>query len=119
MSKQALSQTIRKKGGLIISEGTLDTVSLLCTARDLLMSWGIRTQLTHMIDLAIGMSLVDQTASHAYYYNRLKVHATPEELFHLWSEDVFNLFNEIAPKGYYFGSHEGDGACIGWFSSTL
>jgi len=30
-------------------------------------------------------------------------------------EDVFNLMQCIAPKGCYFGSSEGDGACFGFW----
>lgn len=32
-------------------------------------------------------------------------------------EYLFNQLEEMAPDGYYFGAHEGDGACYGFFPS--
>ncbi len=31
-------------------------------------------------------------------------------------EDIFDLMNEIAPEGCYFGTHEGDGTCFGFWT---
>jgi len=53
-------------------------------------------------------------ASTESYYSRLCIQ-NEEEAAYLWNEEVYNLFNHLAPAGYYFGSLEGDGACIGWF----
>jgi len=33
------------------------------------------------------------------------------------SEDFFEMMNEAAPIGYYFGVSEGDGACFGFWKS--
>ena len=38
------------------------------------------------------------------------------EQFSMWlNEDIYAAMEEIAPEGYYFGSSEGDGACIGYW----
>jgi hypothetical protein len=29
--------------------------------------------------------------------------------------DLFDRLNDFAPEGYYFGAHEGDGACFGYW----
>lgn len=33
----------------------------------------------------------------------------------LLNEDCFYLLNDISPIGTYFGSHQGDGACFGFW----
>ena len=54
--------------------------------------------------------------SENYFYNRCKIiDQKLEEAVYILNEDIFNLFNEIAPDGYYFGNIEGDGACFGFF----
>jgi hypothetical protein len=30
-------------------------------------------------------------------------------------EDLFNILNDVAPAGYYFGAHEGDGSDFGFW----
>jgi len=31
-------------------------------------------------------------------------------------DELFDLLNDNAPEGYYFGAQEGDGACFGFWS---
>ena len=38
-----------------------------------------------------------------------------ENLYWLVNEDACYAMEELSPEGFYFGSHPGDGACIGWF----
>lgn len=32
-------------------------------------------------------------------------------------QELFELMDELSPDGYYFGSHEGDGACFGYWKA--
>lgn len=38
-----------------------------------------------------------------------------DECSWLLNETLFDALNEHAPEGYHFGSHEGDGACFGFW----
>ena len=52
------------------------------------------------------------------YHSTVKIpDEKQEDANYIWNEDLYNYFNSIAPEGHYFGSNEGDGACIGFFKS--
>ncbi len=42
-----------------------------------------------------------------------------DEATHLLHEDIFDAMDKLSPRGYYFGSHPGDGALIGYWSVDL
>jgi hypothetical protein len=51
------------------------------------------------------------------YHGHLKI-TDEDNASYLFNETVFNFLNSICPKGYYFGSSEGDGALFGFFKYT-
>ena len=38
-----------------------------------------------------------------------------DDAYFLLNEDLFNWLQVVAPEGFYFGSHPGDGACFGFW----
>lgn len=117
MAKSDLQRDIRKSGGFILSEGTLNLEHLLAKAYDLIVPrYQIRSgfKLADEIAKVLNYKGGSPYASQESYYGNLKI-IDMETASYLWNEVVYNFFNELSPKGYYFGSHMGDGACIGWF----
>ena len=41
-----------------------------------------------------------------------------EDCMYFLNEDLFDILNNYAPDGYYFGSHEGDGSDFGYWEVT-
>lgn len=51
------------------------------------------------------------------YYMDDYTEESQEEASWILNEDIFYLLNDIAPEFCYFGSHEGDGALFGFWTS--
>ena len=126
MAKDWLQKEIVKKGGYILSDGTLNLEHLLPKAYDLLRKYAIKlpgdlyAEILHCFEFKDGYKFNKQKPGlfEAQYHGHAKLKQTSafqDVASYLWNEDLYNFFNSIAPEGYYFGSSEGDGACIGWF----
>lgn len=112
MSIKDLQKDIRKEEGYILSDGTLNLTHLLPKAYDLMLSYNLQTNLKKEIE-SVFTAL--PTFHNQYYGETEIIEDKMEDAVYLWNEDIFNYFNNISPNGYYFGSSEGDGACLGWF----
>ena len=121
MSIKDLQKDIRKEQGYILSTDTLNLEQLLPSAYDLIVSYNMRTNLKQEIEsVFVNTDKEDEEkylpTFHNQYYSSITIPGNKmEDASYLWNEDIFNYFNNISPNGYYFGSQEGDGACIGWF----
>lgn len=113
MSKASFKKNVKQDNGYILSDGTHDYQALLCKSYDLLVNFNIRTHLKKEIEKALGLPK-DASAERLYFYSELPEYDI-DVLASLWNDDVFYLFEDLTPNGYYFGTLEGDGACFGWF----
>jgi uncharacterized sporulation protein YeaH/YhbH (DUF444 family) len=121
MGIKQLQKDIRNSGGKILSTDTLNLNDLLTEAYDLICAYNLRTALKTDIESVFENTDKEDTKKllptvYNKYYGYVKIpDSKQEEANYLWNEDIYNYFDNIAPKNYYFGSSEGDGACIGYF----
>ena len=121
MSMKDLQRDIRKGEGMVFCEGTHRLDTLLSSAHDLIVKYQIRkgAKLALEIDLLFNgdrgktFSALENTLGWAVF--RGQYIEETEEASEMFNEDVYNLFNHLAPPGYCFGTHEGDGSCFGWW----
>ena len=120
MSKRTLTADIRdvikRYGGYVFSEGTLNPLHLLAKAHDMMKQYRVNAELRKKVRSVFevrGWRAGEDLQTHVYY-GRAKI-KDDELASYLWNEDIFDYFNTVAPRGSYFGSHEGDGACFGWW----
>jgi hypothetical protein len=113
MNKETLQAEIASKDGIILSDGTLNLQHLLPSAYDLIVAYRLDEKLAKAIE---GVFIGEKPTYYNQFYGETKLNDDKrEEAEWIWNEDVYNLFSEIAPLGFYFGCTEGDGACIGFF----
>lgn len=129
MSKKQLQRTICNDEGFIFSDGTLNLQHLLAKAYDLIFeyklqlkdAWFSKKEIIEHFVPSKEDSIVNPNESlflQQYYgeielkeYRHGDIAISP---YTTW-DDICTFFERIAPTGFYFGSTEGDGACIGWF----
>lgn len=126
MSLKEFQKWVTGNEGVIISDGTLNLEHLLPKVFDLLVTFDLNSDLQREIltvfeidegeEVTIGDDVYIVGLFEKQYWGnaRLDDHFL-EDANAIWNEDVWNYFNEIAPDGYYYGSNEGDSACIGIF----
>lgn len=118
MSIRDLQKTIKKNQGYIMSDGTLNPKHLLPKYYDLLNCYNIKSQkIKKEIEACFTPKKYKPTFYNQYYNNIQLANETIEDQEGIsWIlEKLSDFLNNIAPKGYYFGFSEGDGACIGFF----
>lgn len=138
MAKEDLQREIvESDGAYIFSEGTLNTQHLLAKAYDQLVAYEIEDAPHGIGDLKSSILEVFTPSQDSGYVSMQEVLDRSNGLFEaqylgrcelivyrhgdialdpsdVW-EAAFSFFESVAPEGYYFGSHEGDSSCIGWF----
>lgn len=126
MTIKSLRNTIVKNQGYILSDGTCNLQHLLPKAHDVIYVYNLRAMKLRRAIVNVfkpDKDTREYIAIHglfaAQYYGKVTLDDEQQETAnYLWNETIYNLFNNIAPEGYYFGSSESDGACIGWFKYT-
>lgn len=135
MSKKALHQVIKKEGGYILSDGTLNLLHLLTKAGDFITGWNLKQspKSKHIKPAVIYSDIVSCMQGekeiitklkqkktglfYEQYYGNIELKPDNEQdysAYHVWN-DFESFAQQIAPDGYYFSYSEGDGACIGFF----
>lgn len=127
MSKKELQKAIRSGVGLVFSADTLNINHLLAEAHDLLKGYSLRPNTYGYIQTkSIAQEIKEVFAFkegyqyagslvEAIYYSYAEIPRESEHDAHMLWNDICGYLDDISPAGYYFGSQEGDGACIGWW----
>jgi hypothetical protein len=118
MGKLQLQKDIRKNQGVIFSDGTLNPQHLLPTLYDILVYYNIQaSQLKKDIETCFrntnnGSEL--KPTFHNQYHGLVRL-VYGNEFIQEALASCCDFFDSIAPANYYFGSSNGDSACIGFF----
>jgi len=127
MAVKDFHKVVHKHGGYVLSDGTCNLKHLLPKAFDFIRMYNMRDKkgvadlilMSHRFEDGYDFDHKKPGLFAAQYYGHATLieddYQCVEDNNWLWHEEVFNYFNDIAPRGYYFGHIDGDGACIGWF----
>ena len=67
------------------------------------------------VQLANIKKFIDSTDPSDGYFEDNQEH---QEEASQWIDLLYDYLNGFAPEGWYFGSHEGDGSCFGYWQSN-
>lgn len=109
MGVRELQKAIIEHEGLIVSTDTLLTYDLLLASDTIIKEYSLKPDFRHELN-----EILDEPEEWVNHYNSNHPDLSDNAMW-LWIEDIYEYFNRIAPKGYYFGNQEGDGALFGWF----
>jgi hypothetical protein len=105
MPYKALMELDDSWANSVISEGTLKTDDLITKLLNFIadQNEGLASEITNeWVDVIKGILSLD---------NETRDFDQEQELL----EHLFNVMDAIAPEGCVFGSHDGDGACFGFW----
>lgn len=106
---------IENSGGYIISEGTLKTKDLIASIYQFLVDNNLAGE--ELLEDIRNHFVLEPNAYNIYHSLSHIKEGMEDSAEFLLNEELYDLMNDIAPDGYYFGSSEGDGACIGFFNN--
>lgn len=113
MTMTRLEKEILSFGSIILSEGTQNIEDLLTTCYDFFR----KNALNDILCKKISDCFTEEPSVYNRYFGKTKLkQGMEEEASELLNEDIFNYLNDLAPDGYCFSSHEGDGACYGFWA---
>jgi hypothetical protein len=110
---EKVQEFILAHDGFIVSTDTLRTEDLLGSVYNFLGRF-IHYEDARKVCEEIAGYFTEEPTPFNRYYGRTELKDL-ESATEYYQDTVFNMLNEIAPEGYYYGSTEGDGACIGFF----
>lgn len=100
--------------GLIISSDTVRESDLLFRFANSLLDFSDDEK--HEEIATEALKVLEQYGDFGYiYYCAEMLEETKDRVWWLVYEGLCNALISIAPKGFYFGCSEGDGACVGFF----
>lgn len=108
--KDILLARLARNGSLVISEGTLTTYDLFFDFVDVLETLNLAAYQQLMFPCGMTpdyLRAVDEGRNADFW-------ASADAEFIL--NEVADCLQAAAPEGYYFGAHEGDGACFGFWT---
>ena len=108
--------------GCVVSEATLKTEHLLEAFTAFLLNARTKVRLTESQENALmeAMLIMDTHPScFGYYADESLPEAIEEQAYYLLHEDLWDILDSIAPKGTYFGAHQGDGALFSFWALPL
>lgn len=118
MLNKKMADYIRNFEGITVSQGTLNTIDLVCAFIDFINDYtenndDIIKQAYRL--LSVEYDEVDSLVN-AQYYDEIDInYVNLDNLNDFLNNDLFEKMEELAPKGFYFSSQEGDGACFGYW----
>jgi hypothetical protein len=115
MTENNLTKYIKTHGGFVMSEGSLRMEDLLSAAYNVMNVFKFGSLLCSEIECVFDGDV--PTPSNVFY-GTSKIHSEESELNQELWDSVYVLFEEICPDGFYFGSQDGDGACIGFWKEN-
>jgi len=106
-----MQEEILRVEGLGFSRATLNPIHLIERALTVVDGWGISEEQPMLVEEANKILEEDRREEDD---KRIDDDVFHTRVGHIW-DDLRGWMERIAPRGYYFGSTEGDGSDIGWW----
>lgn len=109
--KSALEKYLNQFGSLQVSHATLRDQDLIESFINVLRNVSGFKALSLVVEGEDYLDIIKQSENSGKPLSELD----QENISYYLNDDLFPYMDKIAPKGFYFGSLEGDGACFGYW----